>query len=209
MPSNEVLIAYLVENGVIASTITDPVIYYTGPLDHSDLTGLSGSGVHPASSIDVDADSMSGFLSGLTELQAIAHYIDDNASSLDLASGVSVSLISGHSHSGGSDGPNIPDSSVIDPEVKTVTVVSGKVGFTVSAAARRFYVDNAGATTLTVTFVSGLLVTIYTSGSGLSLTLPGTPLTDGDEPSASGYHQSYVWQNPGGQLCWQYLATPT
>lgn len=111
------------------------------------------------------------------------------------------------SHAGLVDGTAHSDSGVADPAVSTLTVTGGAVSVAVTTAARRFFADNAAATTLTVSAVTGLTnggepvtLVIKTTGSGLTVTWPGTPVVWGDAPTAAGEYCYLLWYNSSGVL---------
>lgn len=110
-------------------------------------------------------------------------------------------------HAGLVDGTAHADSGVADPAVTTLTVVGGAVSVAATVAARRFCADNGSATTLTVSAVTGLTnggepitLAVKTTGAGLTITWPGTPVTWGDAPTAAGEYVFLLWANSGGVL---------
>ncbi len=111
------------------------------------------------------------------------------------------------SHAGLVDGTAHGDSGVADPAVSTLTVTGGAISVAVTTAARRFFADNGSATTLTVSAVTGLTnggepitLAVKTTGAGLTITWPGTPVTWGDAPTAAGEYCYLLWYNSSGVL---------
>ncbi len=111
------------------------------------------------------------------------------------------------SHAGLVDGTAHSDSGVADPAVSTLTVVGGAVSVAATVAARRFFADNGASTTLTVSAVTGLTnggepitLAVKTTGAGLTITWPGTPVTWGDAPTAAGEYVFLLWANSSGVL---------
>lgn len=111
------------------------------------------------------------------------------------------------SHAGKTDGTAHGDSGVADPAVSTLTVVGGAVSVAATVAARRFFADNGSATTLTVSAVTGLVnggepvtLAVKTTGAGLTVTWPGTPVVWGDAPTAAGEYVFLLWANSSGVL---------